>query len=137
MTRPGEPARLEQGSRIPIPGSDPLAYETIGLLFEAVYREDPPEIATAAEVEGHLGRLVRVTGTVARAKLGDQVQAAEFAVTCPDLRVPDALLGREATVEGTLERRADFAATVGPDGAIGQGTEPGTEILVLHGCALR
>jgi hypothetical protein len=131
------PASLTQGARVPIPGTDPLQYEEIGLVFEALYTDAPPVVATAAQAEAALGQLVQVSGQVGRAKLGDQVQTSEIALLCLDFRVPDELVGREATVEGELRRTAEFAATSDSEGAISQGTEPGTEMLVLIGCRVR
>ena len=90
------------------------------------------EAATAA-----LGRRARVRGTLQREKLGDAVYAAGFSATCPDFRAADAWLESEVIVEGVLERSGELVARVAPDGAISQGTPPGTAVWLLRGCVVR
>jgi len=89
-----------------------------------------PVVQTAPE--RHLGQVVEIRGEAVRAKLGDLIQAEGFSVYCID-RLPDELLGQVVAVRGTLDRR-DTGARVAADGAISQGTAPGTRSLVMKGC---
>ena len=83
--------------------------------------------------DDHIGTVVRVRGTVGRAKLGDRVQADGFMVYCMGDRLPDAVLGTTVTVRGELTLR-DTGARVGEDGAVSAGTAPGTRTLVITNC---
>ncbi len=89
----------------------------------------------SGDARGHLGEVVEVRGSVVRAKLGDLVQAEGFSVYCTGQRLPDALIGQVVTVRGKLAER-DTGARETPDGAISQGTAPGTRSLVIASCAL-
>lgn len=97
----------------------------------------PPLVTTVSEARAALGQLVRVTGTAVREKLGDSVDGAGVQVVCVDSRFPDDRIGGTVTVEGHLEMTQEFSAVVGPGGEIGQGTAPGTSLLVIRDCALR
>lgn len=95
---------------------------------------DTITIGTAAEMRAAAGKLVRLTGKVERAKLGDLVSANGFSVYCTGRRLDDGLLGQTVTVEGKLEVTDAFAATVGPNGEISQGTEPGSVTWHIRDC---
>jgi hypothetical protein len=90
----------------------------------------PPLVTTA---DGHVGTVVRVRGHVVRAKFADLVQGEGLSVYCLGERLPDALIDTIVTVQGTLAER-DTGARETPDGAISQGTAPGTTSLVIEGC---
>lgn len=135
VTLPGVRAKIQQGARHPVPNTDPVRYVEWAMTLEMLYGEERPgEVVQAADLEPSMGKVVRVTGMAGRAKLADQVRAEGFAVYCLGSPLPDDLLGKTVTVEGRLERTGEFAAVVAPDGAISQGTEPGTEVLVLREC---
>ena len=95
----------------------------------------PGVLRVSGDARGHLGEVVEVRGSVVRAKLGDLVQAEGFSVYCTGQRLPDALIGQVVTVRGKLAER-DTGARETPDGAISQGTAPGTRSLVIASCAL-
>lgn len=80
------------------------------------------------------GKVVEVTGEIERGKLGDIVSGDGFSIVCTGRRVDDALVGSTATVRGKLEVTDAFQATVGPNGEISQGTEPGLMTWFIHDC---
>lgn len=137
LTQQGVPAEIKHGARVPVPGTNPVEYQEHAMSLRLIWGAPAPvQISHPGEVEQALGSRVRITGRVDRAKLGDMISTGDLAVTCPDFRVADDRVGTTVTVEGRLERTAGFAATVAPDGAISQGTPPGSEMLVLRDCRL-
>jgi hypothetical protein len=94
-------------------------------------------ITTNAEAHAALGKLVQVTGTVDREKLGDTVNRGDLSVRCPDFRFPDVSVNKVATAEGTLEIVADEAVTVSPTGEHSQGFDVESSTFVLRHCAAR
>ncbi|MBM4397668.1 MAG: hypothetical protein FJ087_18510 [Deltaproteobacteria bacterium] len=96
-----------------------------------------PVVSTPSEARAAVGRVVRVSGTAVRAKLGDAVDSPNLSVTCPDQRFPDDRLGGPIVVEGRLELTGEYAATVGPRGEVSQGTEAGVPVLVMRPCTVR
>lgn len=94
-------------------------------------------IATNDEARNAVGKLVRIRGTVQREKLGDTLNVGDLSVRCVDFRFPDALVGRTATAEGTLEITRDEPATTTDAGEISQGTEDGTSSFVIRNCVVR
>ncbi len=91
-------------------------------------------ITSAAEMRAAADQQVRLTGKVERAKLGDLISADGFSVYCTGARLGDGLVGQTVTVEGKLEVTDAFAATVGPNGEISQGTEPGSMTWHIQDC---
>ncbi|MSP63399.1 MAG: hypothetical protein EXR72_24265 [Myxococcales bacterium] len=96
-----------------------------------------PSVATIAEAQAASGKVVRVTGKAQREKLGDSVDTPGLSVICMGPRFPDDRIGQTVTAEGTIELTEELQATVGPNGEISQGTEPGTSSWVLRRCTLR
>lgn len=94
-------------------------------------------VATLAEAKAAQGKLVRVTGTAQREKLIDSVDTPGLTVLCQGTRLPDDVIGKQVTVEGTLELTSEAEATVNAKGEISQGTEPGASYYVLRACARR
>jgi hypothetical protein len=94
-------------------------------------------ITTNAEARAAVGKLVQVSGTVHREKLGDTVNSGDLSVRCPDFRFPDASVNKVATAEGTLEIVTDEAATVSPAGEHSQGFEVESSSFVIRHCTAR
>ncbi|MFH1468755.1 MAG: hypothetical protein ABIO70_30485 [Pseudomonadota bacterium] len=78
-----------------------------------------------------LGQQVRVQGTARDAKLSAVIEGESLLVFClgqgedgyEESRWPPDALEQPVIVTGRLVQTDQFAASVGPDGAIGQGTE--------------
>jgi len=94
-------------------------------------------ITTNAEARAAVGKVVQVSGTIHREKLGDTVNSGELSVRCPDFRFPEALVNKVGTAEGTLEIVTDEAVTVSPAGEHGQGFDVESSTFVLRGCTAR
>src|SRR5262249_37143317 len=94
-------------------------------------------IATNDDARRAVGKLVQVHGTVQREKLGDTINVGDLSVRCIDFRFPDAVVGRSATAEGTLEIVHDEPATTNEVGEVSQGPEDGGSSLVIRNCVVR
>jgi len=94
-------------------------------------------VGSVAEADAAVGKVVRVSGTAQREKLGDSIAFGELRVVCLAPRFPDERIGKAVTVEGKLDRSDRFNATVDERGAISQGTAPGTFTYSIAACALR
>ena len=97
----------------------------------------PIVVATLAEARAAIGRLVRVTGTAQREKLGDSVDTPGLTVICVGHRFPDERIGKMVAVEGVLVETSEFEATVNAKGEVSQGTEPGVSLYVIRACIQR
>ena len=98
--------------------------------------DGPPLVTSFTEADERTGQVIRVQGTAQREKIGDSVDSPSLNVICVDTRFPDDRIGTPVTVEGKLEITQDFAATVGPDGEISQGTAGGVFLYVIYDCRL-
>lgn len=99
---------------------------------------DPP--SAAREVDDYAGAMasvgtrVRVRGTAQNDKLSAVVEAHGLAVYCLDLEGwPADRVGKDATIEGTLERTDQFAARPS-DGLASQGTTG--SVFVIRRCTV-
>jgi hypothetical protein len=95
-----------------------------------------PVVTSPEEARAHLGKVVRVTGTVAREKLGDSVGTGTFDVICLDARFNDEKIGTRVTVEGTIDETDQFQSTRNEKGEITQGTMAGVTLWVMRDCFL-
>jgi hypothetical protein len=91
-------------------------------------------VTSAAEMRAAKGKHVEMSGQVERAKLGDVVSGDGFSIVCTGRRLDDASMGTTVTVHGVLEVSDAFAATIGPNGEVSQGTEPGSFTWFIHDC---
>jgi hypothetical protein len=120
-------AGCAQGVRASNEGAHAAARESAG---------DAIQLATRAEAESAVGKVVSVSGTAEDAKLAGVVVRGDLIVYCLDRPSGwGARAGQPITVEGTLELTDELAAERAPDGSISAGT--GGADLVLRVCTIR
>ena len=103
-------------------------------LVEDEERKDPVVVSEKGGLEDALGKTTVFVGKAVNAKIAAAVETEQGVIYCLDLEAwPDAVVGEEVTVKGTLQRTDKFKAEVAEDGAISQGSAGGD--LVLHECS--
>jgi len=100
---------------------------------------EPPVnvITTNHEARAAVGKVVRISGTVQREKLGDTVNVGGLFVRCPDFRFPNASTGSTVTAEGKLDIVVEEDETLSPNGDHNQGYKGGGSTFVIYHCVVR
>lgn len=96
----------------------------------------PVMVRTPDEAARLIGKRVSLSGAARDAKMSAAVVIDDLAVYCLNRDSwGEGLAGKQLTVEGLLERSADFQATRGANGVVTQGTEQ--PVFVIRACQVR